>query len=205
MRFPPLVALVFSRLWFLAGCLGVLVTGVTVTPLLHYWTGALSTPLNNNNGGVLIVLGADIVGGDMIGMSSYWRSVYAVREWRTGRYTRMVVSGKDVAPLMRDFIVGQGVPSEFVRVEDTSVSTRENALHVAGMLRGDASPKVLLTSDFHMARALAVFRNAGLETTPFPIPDVYKRLDNWEERWAIFCILLHETAKSVYYKVLGLT
>jgi len=195
----------FSLLRSLTACLGLLLTVVTVTPLLHYWTAALSTPLNGNEGGVLIVLGGDIVGEDMIGLSSYWRSGYAVLEWRTGRYTRMLLSGKAIAPLMKNFIVGQGVPSQSVQVENESVSTRQSAVFVAGMLRGDPSRKVLLTSDFHMGRALAVFRKAGIETTPLPIPDAYKRLQNWADRWSIFYILLNETGKVAYYKALGWT
>ena len=205
MRFAPLVAALFSRLRSLAACLGLLLTAVTVTPLLHYWTAALSTPLNKNDGGILIVLGGDIVSPQMIGLTSYWRSCYAVLEWRTGRYTRILVSGRAIAPLMRDFIVGQGVPTQFVQVENESLSTRQNALNVAILLRGDPSRKVLLTSDFHMGRALAVFQKAGVETTPLPIPDAHKRLLNWTERWSIFCSLFGETTKVVYYKARGWT
>ena len=205
MRFAPIVAVVFSRLRSLVACLGLLLTIVTVTPALHYWTAALSTPWNENDSGILIVLGGDIVSPEMIGLSSYWRSCYAVLEWRTGRYTRILVSGRAIAPLMRDFIVGQGVPSQFVEVENESISTRQNALYVGGILRGDTHRKVLLTSDFHMGRALAVFRKAGIETTPLPIPDAHKRLQNWAERWSIFCMLFNETAKVAYYKALGWT
>ena len=201
MRFAPLLAVLFSRLRSLAACLGLLLTVVTVTPVLRCWTAALSTPLNENDGGVLIVLGGDIVSPEMIGLNSYWRSCYAVLEWRTGRYTRILVSGRAIAPLMKDFMVGQGVPSRLVQVETESTSTRENAVYVAGMLRGDTGRKVLLTSDFHMGRALALFRKAGIEATALPIPDAYKRLANWEERWCIFCMLLHETSKVIYYKL----
>jgi uncharacterized SAM-binding protein YcdF (DUF218 family) len=205
MRVAPLVAVLFSRLRSLAACLGLLFAVITATPLLDYWTAALSTPLNENDGGVLIVLGGDIVSPEMIGLSSYWRSCYAVLEWRTGSYDRILVSGRAIAPLMRDFIVGQGVPSQFVQVENTSLSTRQNALYVAAILRGDPGRKVLLTSDYHMGRAQAVFRKAGIETTPLPIPDAHKRLANWAERWSIFVILLQETVKVAYYKSLGWT
>jgi uncharacterized SAM-binding protein YcdF (DUF218 family) len=205
MRVAPLVAVLFSRLRSLAACLGLLFAVITATPLLDYWTAALSTPLNENDGGVLIVLGGDIVSPEMIGLSSYWRSCYAVLEWRTGSYDRILVSGRAIAPLMRDFIVGQGVPSQFVQVEITSLSTRQNALYVAAILRGDPGRKVLLTSDYHMGRAQAVFRKAGIETTPLPIPDAHKRLANWAERWSIFVILLQETVKVAYYKSLGWT
>jgi uncharacterized SAM-binding protein YcdF (DUF218 family) len=139
----------------------------------------------------------------MIGMTSFWRGVYAVREWRTGHYTRIVVTGKNIAPLMKDFIVGQGVPAQFVQVETAAESTRENALCVAELLRGDASSRVLLTSDFHMRRALGAFRKAGIEASPLPIPDAHKRLSDWTERWGIFCKLVPETVKLGYYKARG--
>jgi uncharacterized SAM-binding protein YcdF (DUF218 family) len=56
-----------------------------------------------------------------------------------------------------------------------------------------------------MGRALAVFRKAGIEATPLPIPDAQKRLANREERWSIFCMLLHETSKVIYYKLVNWT
>lgn len=193
------------RLWFLTACVGLLFLFATLGLPLHSWTAALSTPWvgGSGNGDVLIVLGGDIVAPDMIGLTSFWRGVYAVREWRTGRYRRIVVTGKDIAPLMRDFIVGQGVPAQFVQVENVAASTRENALCVAELLRGDASPKVLLTSDFHMRRALGAFRKAGIEASPLPIPDAHKRLSGWTQRWPIFCMLVQETAKLGYYKARG--
>src|SRR5208282_3464555 len=92
----------FDRLQFLIFCLGLLLIAATVSLPLHYWTNALSTPWGEGNGGVLIVLAGDAVAPDMFGPTSYWRSVYAVREWRTGRYGRIVVTGKGTAPLMRD-------------------------------------------------------------------------------------------------------
>lgn len=192
-----------KRLQLAAAGLGFLFIAVTAGYPLQAWTAALSVPWTGGNGGVLIVLGGDIVAQDMIGMTSFWRSVYAVREWRTGRYREIVVTGKTAAPLMKDFIVGQGVPAQFVQVESAATSTHENALNVAELLRADATPKVLLTSDFHMRRALAAFRNAGIEPSALAIPDVRKRLSVWSERWGIFCMLLQETVKLGYYKARG--
>jgi uncharacterized SAM-binding protein YcdF (DUF218 family) len=202
MRFPSFTRLL-NRLWFLTACPGLLLIVATLGFPLHYWTAALSTPWRTDNSGTLIVLGGDIVAPDMIGITSFWRSVYAIREWRTGRYGRIVVSGKDIAPLMKDFIAGQGVPPQAVQVEGDATSTRENAVYVADLLREDVHPKVLLTSDFHMRRALGAFHKAGIEARPLPIPDAHKRLSDWTQRWNIFCILVQETAKMGYYKARG--
>ena len=203
MRFASILSRLLHGLQFLAFCVGLLLIAVTVLPLMHYWTTALSAPWGNEDGDVLIVLGGDIVSSDMIGMSSYWRSMYAVRAWRTGRYRRIVVAGKDIAPLMRDCMTAQGVPPQVVVVENASTSTHENALYVAELLRGDASRKVLLTSDFHMGRALRAFRKAGIEASPLPIPDVHKRLGDWTQRWGLFWVVLRETVKVAYYKAHG--
>jgi hypothetical protein len=60
-------------------------------------------------------------GGDCtIGMVSYWRSVYAARAYRAGRFQRVVISGgrhgntesPSVARAMADFMVASGVPRE---------------------------------------------------------------------------------------------
>jgi uncharacterized SAM-binding protein YcdF (DUF218 family) len=204
MRFAGPLSRWLRRLQFLASCLGLLLIAITLAvPVLHYWTTALSVPWGDENGDVLIVLGGDIVAPDMIGQTSYWRSFYGVREWRTGRYHRIVVTGKDIAPLMKDFMTSQGVPPQVVLVENTATSTRENALDVAALLREDTSRKVLLTSDFHMRRALGAFRKAGVDAAPLAIPDAHKRLNDWTQRWSIFWLLLQETAKAVYYKAHG--
>jgi uncharacterized SAM-binding protein YcdF (DUF218 family) len=204
MRFAALISRLFHFLYFLAACAGLLIITVTVFPvLLHYWTTALSPPWEDEHGDVLIVLGGDMVEPNMIGMTSYWRSYYAIRTWRTGHYRRIVVTGKDVAVLMKDCMTSQGVPPQVILVENAATSTRENAVYVAALLQGDPSGKVLLTSDFHMGRALRVFRKAGLEVSPLPIPDAHKRLGDWTQRWSIFWMLLQETGKVAYYKTHG--
>lgn len=182
---------------------GLILIAATLGFPLYYWTAALSVPWRTDNSGTLIVLSGDIVAPDMIGVSSWWRTMYAVREWRTGRYSRILVTGKDIAPLMKDLMLGEGVPAQAVQVENAATSTRENALYVAGLLAGDARPKVLLTSDFHMRRALDAFHKAGVEVKPLPIPDAAKRLSDWTQRWGIFCMLLQETVKLAYYKAHG--
>jgi uncharacterized SAM-binding protein YcdF (DUF218 family) len=104
---------------------------------------------------------------------------------------------------MSDFITGQGVPPQVIQIENVSSSTHENALFVAGMLAGDPRRKVLLTSDFHMKRALAAFRRAGVDPVPLPIPDARKRFQFRMQRWDVFGALLQETEKFAYYKVRG--
>ena len=58
-------------------------------------------------------------------------------------------------------------------IEDRSRNTAENAEFSARILRGAGVRTVLLvTSDFHMRRSLKVFRDAGLDPLPVPVPPV---------------------------------
>ncbi len=184
---------------FLAA-LGLLVLVVTLTPLAGSWAAALAggfppTPPSD----VLIILGGARTSDGLLSLSSYWRAVYAVRAWREHGVRTVVLTGAGVSPLMKDFLVGCGIPADVIRTEDLATTTRENALFVRDMLPAPSHP-ALLTSDYHMYRALRVFRKTGIDAAPFPVPDAIKRADNWLGRWPAFLDLLQESAKIGYYR-----
>ena len=194
----------FTRALTAVGALWLL---VTITPIDVWWTKALAGPWNDRVGDVLIVLGGDSVG-DVLGMSSYWRSVYAVRAWRQGTFRTVVLTGgpaagTSVAERMREFLVSQGVPASVIQLETKAGNTRENALYTKPILDGLAGSKVLLTSDYHMFRASRVFRKAGIAAAPRPLPDAAKRANTWLDRWPVFLSLCQETVKIGYYFARG--
>ena len=190
--------------------LGALVVVVTLTPVVFWWGGLLAGNVwwevaggrHGPTGGTLIVLAGSSLDGTVLGDSSYWRSVYAVRVYHLGGIQRVVLVGVP-APLMRDFLVAHGVPREIIEMDTRSISTRENALFTAALLSGYRASPVLLTSDYHMFRARRAFRKAGLNVQPCPVPDVRKRGSYWLSRWPAFLDLLIETAKIVGYGVQG--
>lgn len=190
----------FFRFAALLGCLQIL---VTVTPVLGYWSHALSAPWGPEDGDTLIVLSSGDTGNGFVGLTSYWRCFTATLFWRAGHFRKMIVSGNDAAGPMRDFLVAQGIPRDSIVVENESKSTRENALFVSRLLAGDTGRKILVTSDYHSRRALAVFRRAGVEATAIPSPDAGKRINDLKQRWSVFCELTLETVKVVYYKAHG--
>jgi uncharacterized SAM-binding protein YcdF (DUF218 family) len=104
---------------------------------------------------------------------------------------------------MRDFLVGSGVPKEAILIEDRSRSTRENALFTKQLIFGWPGKKVLLTSDLHMYRAVRVFRAAGLDVIPRPVPDSLKNSQSGLSRWNHTWGLAVETAKIGYYRARG--
>jgi uncharacterized SAM-binding protein YcdF (DUF218 family) len=189
-------------LW-LAAFLGLLMVTVSVTPVLKWWAAALAGRWGDERGEVLIVLGGDLTTDEILGVTSYWRSVYAVFCWRTGHYRTVVFSGRNLAGPMADFAAAYGVPRAAILTEGASANTHENALFTAELLKNDRRRKVLLTSDYHMFRALRAFRKAGLDVSPLPFPDAQKRFNTPSERWNIFCLLSIETTKICYYSARG--
>jgi len=183
--------------------IGLLMVLATFTPLDSWYAGALSGNWVDGGGDVLIALGAGTLDDTTLDMGSYWRAVYAGLAWRRGGFREVVVAGRGAAPLMRDFLIGHGVPGAAIRVEDKSASTRENALFVARMLAGVPGRKVLVTSDYHMFRARRAFEKAGLRVVPDPFPDAIKGSNHLQNRWGIFLNLGVETAKIGYYWMRG--
>ncbi len=187
---------------FLAA-LGAILVLITFTPVLRWWAAALAGRWGDGKGKVLIVLGGDLTSSDILGVTSYWRSVYAVFAWREGHYQTLVLSGLNLAGPMRDFVIAYGIPRDAILIEDRSRDTHENAIFTAKLLRNDPRQKVLLTSDYHMFRASRAFRKAGLDVSPLPFPDAQKRVNSLIERWSIFCVLSTETTGVAYYGLRG--
>lgn len=126
-------------------------------------------------GDVIVVLGggvaplpADGSAPDLwSGADRYW---LGARLYRAGRAPVVLVSGGNAwsgrgteARAMRALLTDLGVPGDAVELEERSRNTHENALLSARhpALAGD--PEVLLvTSAFHMQRALLAFRREGV-------------------------------------------
>jgi uncharacterized SAM-binding protein YcdF (DUF218 family) len=176
---------------------------VTFTPVVGWWTQALTGPWPDAKGDTLIVLGANQGMGGVLGFSSYWRAAYAVAAWKSGHWQRVIASGHGVAIPMKNFLVAGGVPREDIILEDHSTTTRENALECAKILKTIPGRNVLLTSDFHMFRAIRTFRKAGINVQPLPIPDAGKRAAGVVMRWSAFLDLTIESSKIVYYFARG--
>ena len=79
-------------------------------------------------------------------------------------------SGPSEAERARRFFVQLGLDPQRVRLEDQSRNTYENAVFTARLSGIDArKPWILITSGYHMPRALAVFRKQGWNVTPYSV------------------------------------
>lgn len=69
--------------------------------------------------------------------------------------------------VMADALIALGIPRDQVLLEDRSRNTRDEAVVIKEMLASrPVDHVVLVTSQFHMRRALGTFRAAGLDTIP---------------------------------------
>jgi uncharacterized SAM-binding protein YcdF (DUF218 family) len=98
--------------------------------------------------------------------------------WRAGKGRVILISGgnlpwdnaeKPEAALAAEMLEAVGVPPDSVIVEGESRNTHENAVNTATLWREKGFRSgFLVTSAVHMPRALATFRAAGLDLTPWP-------------------------------------
>lgn len=73
------------------------------------------------------------------------------------------------ADIARRQLIGLGIPGDDILKENRSLSTEQNAVNTAELMREHGfSRPVLVTSGFHMPRSMVQFRNAGLTPLAFP-------------------------------------
>ena len=92
---------------------------------------------------------------------------------------RLVVSGgdgtltggvEDDVTVARRLLAGFGLPESRLLAESLSRNTYENALYSRQLLaREGLGPCLLVTSAFHMPRAVGMMRKVGLEVIPWPV------------------------------------
>src|SRR5271157_2886286 len=84
----------FIRGWMTATTLfTLLLVFATVTPFDGWYARTLAGNWTDSDGDILILLTAEVNPDGIVGPASYWRSVYAVRAWRSGHFKKIVVSG----------------------------------------------------------------------------------------------------------------
>lgn len=104
--------------------------------------------------------------------STALRTMEAARLYRMLRPDLVFVSGgvgdsrvqlDPESDVMRQRLIGLGVPPERIVMETASTTTREQAINLAPMIRArDADPFVLVTSPYHIRRATRLFSAMGL-------------------------------------------
>ena len=109
------------------------------------------------------------------------RIMHTVQLYKLGKVQKIIVTGgsgllieeadsRSEASQIEQVLLISGVLPADIILEEESRNTRENALYTARLLEETALERkklLLVTSAFHMRRALACFREVGLQPQPY--------------------------------------
>ena len=149
------------------------------------------------------------------------RLMQAIKLYKKGRVRKIVFTGGDAtilqsdyreADIIKEYLKDLGLPEEDLIFENQSRNTHENATFVYDLLKPRFSDKILIiTSGFHMKRALGCFKKTGIDPDYF-VSDLYSgerkfipdhlllpdtsTLDRWST-------LFHEISGYIIYKIMG--
>lgn len=88
----------------------------------------------------------------------------------SGGEAAIVPKGLSEANAMRDVLVEQGIDPARIEIESKSRNTYENAVNTRQLVQPKPEEKwILVTSGWHMPRAVGCFHNGGWEVLPYPV------------------------------------
>ena len=89
--------------------------------------------------------------------------------------------GPSEAAIVKNYFVSFGIPAERIVTEEHSQTTEENARFTARLVNPTPSSRwLLVTSAYHMPRAMGAFRKSGFDVIAFPVGS---RTHGWGEMW----------------------
>lgn len=145
-----------------------LIAYLAVVGMLIYRVNTAATPENYD---AIVVLGAQVKPDGELSLQLTWRLDAAYEAWRQHPCPVVVCGAQgDDEPMpeahaMRDYLSGLGVPQEQILMDDTSFNTRQNIRHAAALLDGSAETVLIVTSDYHLPRAMTLAEDEGLQAT----------------------------------------
>lgn len=177
------------------------------------------------SGDVIVLLGGGTIQGvpDLSGTGvptplMMGRIVTAVRLYRQTRLPIIITGGRwsdddlSEAQVAKCVLMDLGVPQEAIIKEAMARDTAENARFTAAICRRKGfSRPIVLTTAYHLKRALIAFSAAGMPATPFPANffATGNRPIQWRDllpRASSLCLstnALHEYLGIWYYRIMG--
>jgi uncharacterized SAM-binding protein YcdF (DUF218 family) len=91
--------------------------------------------------------------------------------------------GPSEAQIVKQYFVSFGIAPERILVEQQSQTTEQNARFTADLMHPTPTARFLLvTSSYHMPRAMGAFRKVGFNVIAFPVGS---RTHGWSEFWRL--------------------
>ncbi|MBQ8081292.1 MAG: YdcF family protein [Clostridia bacterium] len=112
-------------------------------------------------------------------------------------------AGQEPAPegaVMKDWLLARGVPEDALIAETASLDTKQNIKNALALLREagiEPGQVLIVTSDYHVARALSIARDVGVKAYGLPAPTTAEYWLKNRSREAL------AWGKYLLYKILG--
>lgn len=125
----------------------------------------------------IVVLGAQVRADGSLSLQLEWRLDAALEAWN--KHQSFIVTcgaqgSNEPAPeahVMRDYLIKKGVPPDMILTEAASFNTRQNIRNAVKLLEGrQVDTMLIVTSDYHLPRSMALARDEGLKATGLGAP-----------------------------------
>lgn len=135
-------------------------------------------PRRQGSADCMIVLGARIHPDGKMSHALQYRCETALRLWREGLAKTIFLCGgqctMDPCPeagVMRAFFLQNGVPADCLIVEDQSTNTIQNLRNAKEIMEARSyACAAMITSDYHLSRALWIARDVGIDVWGIAAP-----------------------------------
>jgi uncharacterized SAM-binding protein YcdF (DUF218 family) len=159
------------RLVFLITALGLLLGLGLAAQVRQYGLVDRAAPAD-----VIVVLGAGLYPNGQPNPGMTRRAEHAAALYAAGYAPWVICSGGftvgvpvSEAAACADLLVARGVPREVILLEENSLSTEENAIYTAALMRAHGWQTALVTSDdYHLWRTTLLFQAHGVALTTSP-------------------------------------
>jgi uncharacterized SAM-binding protein YcdF (DUF218 family) len=159
---------------------------------------------------------------DQIGFNrSVDRLMQALQLYRNGYIKKIILSGGDAtirqegykeSQILKDFLIRLGFPAEDILIEPFSKNTHENAKNIMHLFSKQDKPDfIIITSAFHMRRALDCFKKEG-HVPDYFVADRYSGKRKYDidhllapnpGAMAAWSMLIHEMTGYLIYDIVG--
>ena len=129
----------------------------------------VNPPEVRKDSGAVIVLGCQVYADGQLSPQLKLRLTAALDTYRNEPRLIITTGGQGESEpgpegqIMRDWLISQGVPEEDVVAECESMNTRQNLTFAKALLPEGVTRVTVVTSDFHLPRALALAHDLGLD------------------------------------------
>ena len=148
----------------------------------------------------IIVLGAQVKADGTLSVQLEWRMQEALKQYM--RHPQVIVvcgaqGANEPAPeahVMRNWLLENGVSSDDILMDDQSFNTRQNIANAKRLLPDDVNKVLIVTSNYHLPRAMALAEDTGFDAQGVgsPIKLIYWAKNHYREALAWVKYLLQK-------------